>query len=112
MTKLTRHPAGHPVVFTNPTTHQPFQGQILDEVWAREPEEFPPVAPASHGWREGAFVAQLIKWSTGEQSVRITYYLRPEGGGPDTWYFGGQYAPSIELDEFRSFLEKLLQKGW
>jgi hypothetical protein len=44
--------------------------------------------------------------------VEIGYYLRPEGGGPNTWYFGGQYAASIGLDEFRCLLNKLQQKRW
>jgi hypothetical protein len=61
MAKLTRHPPGYPVVFTNPTTGEPVQGQILEEVWALEPEEFPPVALSNDGWREAAFVAQLIE---------------------------------------------------
>jgi hypothetical protein len=112
MAKLLRHDPGHPVVFTNPETGQPEYGEILDEVWAREPEEFEGEAPSDGGWRQAAFVAQLIKWQNGYRSVRITYYLRPEGGGPGTWYFGGQYSPSMSLDEFRSLMTKLQTKGW
>lgn len=112
MAKPTRHSPGHPVVFTNPTTHEPIQGRIVEEVWATEPEDFPPIAPPNDGWREGAFVAQLIEWPGSYQSVRITYYLRPEGGGPDTWHFGGQFAASMSLDEYRSLLGKLQQKRW
>ena len=112
MAKLSRHPAGYQVVFTNPTTGAPEYGQILDEVWAKEPDQFGPTALPDAGWREGAFVAQLIKWKHGHQSVRITYYLRPEGGGPDTWYFGGQYSPSMDLNEFRELFGKLRSKDW
>jgi hypothetical protein len=112
MAKLTKHPPGYPVVFTNPTTGEPVQGQIVDEVWATEPDEFGPVASANDGWREGAFVAQLIEWPDGYRSVRITYYLRPDGTGPDTWYFGGQYSASMGLDEYHSLIGKLQQKHW
>ncbi len=112
MAMLCRHQRGYPVVFTNPTTGEPTTGQILDEVWAKEPEGFPETAPENNGWREGAFVAQLIEWPDGDRSVRITYYLRPEGGGPNTWYFGGQYAPSMSLDYYQSLLKKLHEKNW
>lgn len=107
MAKLFRHPPGWPVTFTNPTTGEPCQGHIVDEVWAREPDEFLDYAPANDGWREGAFVAQLIEWEDKYRSVRFTYYLRPEGGDSKSWYFGGQYAPSMSLDDYRSLLAKL-----
>ena len=56
MAKLTRHPPGHPVTFTNPTTGDPIQGRIVDEVWAVEPDDFGPLAPDTNdGWREAAF---------------------------------------------------------
>jgi hypothetical protein len=29
------------------------------------------------------------------------------GAGPDTWYFGGQYASSMGLDDYRSLLGKI-----
>jgi hypothetical protein len=81
-------------------------------VWAREPEEFGQFAPLNDGWREAAFVAQMIDWGGGYRSVRFTYYLRPEGGGPESWYFGGQYAPSMSLDEYRTLLLKLGAAAW
>jgi len=112
MAKLQKHPVGYPVTFTNPTTGEPVSGRILDEVWAREPQDFSETAPHDDGWRQGALLAQLIEWPGGYRSVRITYYLRPEGGGPDTWYFGGQYAPSMSLDDFHTIMTKLLQKAW
>jgi len=113
MAKLTRHPPGHPVTFTNPTTGDPIQGRIVDEVWAVEPDDFGPLAPDTNdGWREAAFVAQLIEWPEAYRSVRFTYYLRPQGGGSGSWYFGGQYAASMSLEEYRSRLGKLQQKRW
>lgn len=112
MARLRRHAEGHPVKFRKPGGGQQAAGQILDEVWAREPEEFAERAPANDGWREAAFVAQLIDWGGGYRSVRVTYYLRPEGGGPDGWYFGGQYAASMSMEEYRSLLNRLNAKAW
>ena len=112
MAKLTKHPPGYPVVFKNPTTGKAARGSIVDEVWALDPEEFDDVAIAHDGWREGAPVAQLIEWANGDKSVRITYYLRPHGGGADAWYFGGQFAATMDIDAYRSLLNKLKQRNW
>lgn len=110
---LRKHPVGYPVTFKNPTTKEPFVGLILDEVWAKEPGDFAPTAPTENaGWREGAHVAQLIEWPNGNRSVRITYYLRPEGGDSDSWYFAGQYSSSMPIEDFRSLFDKLEQKDW
>jgi hypothetical protein len=106
MSKLVPH-IGNQVTFTNPTTGEPHRGRILDEIWAQEPFEFPSVAPSDAGWREGAFVTQLIEWDGGHRSVRFTYYLRPERGGEEAWYFAGQYAPSMDLAAYQSLLTKL-----
>ena len=53
MARLSKHAAGYPVVFTNPTTGEPTHGKILDEVWATDPDNFAPTAPPNDGWREG-----------------------------------------------------------
>ena len=106
MAELTSH-IGNRVTFTNPTRREPEYGLIQDEIWAREPNEFADIAPPDNGWREGAFVVQLIRLNDGYRSIRFTYYLRPEGGGRNTWYFGGQYAPSMGLDDYRSLLGKI-----
>ena len=114
MGKLFKHnPPNDQVTFTNPTSSEPVQGRILEEVWAIEPECFGAEAPHSDGWREPAFVVQLIEWQPDNfRSVRFTYYLRPEGGGPHSWYFGGQYAPSMGLEEYVSLMDKLKNKDW
>ena len=83
MGRLQRHPPGCTTVrFTNPTTRQKETGRILAEVWSKEPETFTEAAPENYGWREAAFVAQLIEWANNYRSVRITYYVRPAGAGP------------------------------
>ena len=112
MGKLERHPKGYHVTFKNPATGKLVRGQILDEVWAREPENFADTAPSNDGWREGAHVAQFIDWGQGYRSVWIAYYLRPESGGPDTGYFGGQYSSLMSLKDFRALRRKLCKKGW
>jgi hypothetical protein len=109
---LKRHAPGHPVTFSNPTTKTPVIGHIQDEVWVTEPERFERTAPKNGGWRQAAFLAQLIDWEDGHESVRFTYYLRPEGGGPSSWYFGGQYSPSMSLREFRLLVSKIAKTGW
>ena len=98
-------------MFTN-TTGTLVSGRVLDEVWAREPEDFSEIACPNGGRPEGAFVAQLIEWVSPwppdvHRSVRITHWLRPEGGGPDTWYVGGVYPGSMSLDRYRALVDKL-----
>ena len=100
------------VTSSNPSTGEPVVGRIVDEVWAKEPNQFANLAPADEGWRESAFVAQLIEWPGGYRSVRITYYLRPEGSGENSWYFGGQYSSSMDLEQYRSLMAKLSEKHW
>lgn len=110
MGKLGR--PGRTVTFRHPDTGEKVVGKIIDEAWAIEPDEFEEYAPENYGWRQGAFVAQLVEWPEAGPRVRITYYLRPEGGGAETWYFGGQYSASMSLDEFRSLMRKLAAKNW
>ena len=115
MGKLIRHPVGHKVTFRKPGTGEIVIGKILDEVWLREPEEFLPVAPPSNGWREGAPVIQLIEWPPSEggvKEVRFTYYVREEGQDADSWHFGGQYALSLNVEDYRTIMEKLQAKAW
>jgi hypothetical protein len=112
MAKLRRHSPGHPVNFRNPTTQVPVVGSIVDEVWIQEPDSFAAHASANGGWREAAFVAQLIQWPGNELRVRITYYLRPEHGGADSWYFGGQYAPSMGVEQLKTLIAKLIEAKW
>ncbi len=112
MGALVRHPKGTPVSMANPTTGKLDVGRILAEVWPRAPEDFADTAPVASGWREAAFVAQLIAWLDGSRTVRITYYVRKEGGGPDAWTFGGQDAPIMPIEVYRLMLEQLVDVLW
>ena len=112
MAELRRHPKGHPVRFKNPTTGEYTEGCcVLEEVWATAPESFKRSAGKNAGWRQPAFLAQLIDWY-GTRRVRVTYYVRPEGGGRNSWKFAGQYSPLMSLKEFRSLLKGLKNKRW
>jgi hypothetical protein len=99
------------VTFRNPTTGEPESGRVLDQIWAKDREEFCETAPESGGWREVAHTAQLIEWPDGNKSVRITYWARKSGGGPSDWYFAGQFASSIDLPDFHRFLARLCKRA-
>ena len=110
---LFRHPPGYQVKFTNPTTRQPVYGRIIDEVWATDPGEFQEYASDDGtGWREAAFLAQLMDWGDNTLRVRITYYVRPAGSDSVAWKFGGQYAPSMSLEECRAIVEGITERNW
>jgi hypothetical protein len=100
---------GRPLSFRNPTTGKRGEGEIVDYVWAKMPEKFAHIAPKNDGWREAAYVAELIKWS-GASFVRFTYFVRKEG--TKNWRFGGQYSPFMPLRDFRSLFSGLKRKHW
>jgi hypothetical protein len=97
----------------NPETGEKLNCKILDEVWAIEPEAFPRRAPkrGQEGWRQAAFVAELLEWD-GTTRIRITYWQRRPGSRPNDWSFGGQYAPMMRPDEYRALMRKLRCKHW
>ena len=97
--------------FKHPDTGEPLQCQILDRVWIKEPQSFARFAPkkGSYGWRQAAFVVQLIDWD-GHKKVRFTYYLRRPGTG--NFYFGGQFSPVMSIREYRAMMKKLSRKKW
>jgi hypothetical protein len=100
------------VCFANPDTNEPVVGRVLEHVWAKEPEEFEEIAPEDGGWRQTAGAAQLIEWPDGHKSVRFTYWARKAGTDSASWYFAGQYALSLGLEEFRSLTEALRLRAW
>ena len=112
MGRLQKHPPGHPTGFKNPTTGAKELGEIVDEVWLREPDDFDQVAPDNSGWREAAFLAQRLKYPDGYRAVRITYYVRSTGQGADDWRFAGQYAPTMPEQDFKLFFNKIAAAGW
>ena len=97
--------------FTNPKTKEKLECSVSDQVWPVEPRSFPKYAPQGYGWKQPAFVAQLIKWD-GEKRVRITYWVRNEKEGSDKWRFGGQFSPLMTLREYRAMMKKLNRKNW
>lgn len=113
MGQLRKHEKGHLVGFTNPTTRRHAFGSLVDEVWAVNPDDpsFQETAPDNEGWRQGAFLAQLVDWD-GEKRVRFTYYVRRAGSGPNDWHYGGQYAASMSVDECRRLVEQIQERGW
>jgi hypothetical protein len=98
-------------IFTNPETGEKMECSIEDQVWPVEPGSFPRYARKGYGWKQPAFVAQLLNWD-GEKRVRITYWVRDAGGGPNDWRFGGQFSPMMTLREYRALMKKLNQKNW
>src|SRR5215469_9033958 len=116
MGRLRRHTTER-MRITNPKRGERDEvgAEIIDECWLREPEAFAGVADTEltrEGWRESAFVAQLLEWPSGERGVRITYYARPYLGDSTSWRFAGQYAPIVSLQESRDWLHKLQAKIW
>lgn len=114
MGKLMRHPRGSKVYFKNPTTKESEQGIIVDEIWLPEPESFGEVAESyDQGWLETAFVAQLVEWSPGVENrgMRIIYYTRRGGRGPNAWVFA-QFAPSMTVEDCRYIFQAMQDRGW
>ncbi len=80
-------------------------GKIVDEVWANKKLN------ASHrrrrksvnDWGDYSFCAQLIKWESGEHSIRLAYYRRR--AGEERW----QYASQMTVDTGWKTIKALLQ---
>lgn len=103
---------GNSVSIKNPTTGEPSGGYIADLVWVYEPHEFGEAAEESdQGWLETAFMAQLIRWATGEQAIRFCYYTRRPGLDHNGWVYA-QFAPIMSLEETRVLLKKIEDRGW
>ena len=112
MGRLSKHPRGYATWFKNPRTGQKERGEVIDEVWVRDPEQFEEVAPDDNdGWNQGAFVAQLIEWGPNNRRIRIAYYTRRPGGGPKDWVFA-QFAPSMSLEECGALFRGMQEEGW
>ena len=109
MSKLSRHKFAS---FKNPTTRCLETAKIVDEIWTIEPELLPEICPGDDdGWLEGVFVAQLMEWPSGFRSIRIAYWTRRPGKGSDGWVFA-QYAPSMNLEQYRILTNGIQDRGW
>lgn len=110
--RLCRHVPNGRVVFKHPQSQTQVTGNVIDEIWAREPEDYPEVSvSAEEGWLESAFAAQLVDWGGGHLRIRFVYYTRRPGRGPADWVFA-QFAPSLSLEDCQALLDKIQQKGW
>jgi len=101
------------VSFTDPGSGQKEWGEIIDDVWEPEPSTFGPQCAADGtGWGEYAFTAQRIKWKSGEEQIRVTYYRRAPGGGESDWRFAGQWSPTTEAETWQALIIKMRTKEW
>lgn len=88
-------------------------GTVIDEVWADPPlkDQPPRTASGPSDWGDYAFLAQLIQWKEGGQSVRLGYYRRP--AGQKHWRFGSQMSVTITATGMEPFLRSILaKKAW
>lgn len=109
MGKLARHKDAS---FTNPTTGEKEWAKVLDEIWTVQPEDLPEICPGhDDGWLETVFVAQLIGPPNGVRQIRICYWTRRPGLGPDGWVFA-QFAPVMGLQECRHIFDGIRERGW
>jgi hypothetical protein len=109
MGRLSRHQFAH---FKNPTTHKLETVKVLDEIWTVEPERVPETCPGNEdGWLETVFVAQLIELTNSHRQIRICYFTRRPGLGPDGWRFA-QYAPLMSPDQCRTIVDGIRDRGW
>lgn len=85
-------------------------GTIVDEVWA-DPEinRSPPrKANPADDWGDYSVCAQLIRWDSGEHSIRLAYYRRRVG--ESYWRFGSQMTVNSEWTTIKQLLERTLAK--
>jgi len=94
---------GKPVVFSPPDAvgeADKRYGTVIDEVWTEV------IPDKEWGWY--IYTSQLIEWTDGTRSIRLTYYYQAEGA--KSWRFGGQYSledkPSVILNLIRNTLAK------
>jgi hypothetical protein len=95
---------GNPVKFSPPVgvgKAAKYNGIIKDEVWGR--------VCYDKEWGFYIYTSQLIEWSAGGTSVRMTYYYQREGSGQ--WRFG-QYSIEDSPEIIREILEATLKKNW
>lgn len=96
---------GNVVSFTPPksvTGASSLTGKIVDEVWSEVYYDL------AWGWY--IYTSQLIEWTAGGKSIRITYYYYPPNGS--NWIFGGQYSIEDDPRIINDLLKATLAKKW
>ena len=85
-------------------------GTVVDEVWADPEINRSPSREANPAadWGDYSFYAQLIKWDSGEHSIRLAYYRRRVG--ESHWRFGSQMTVNSEWTTIKQLLERTLAK--
>jgi len=56
------------------------------------------------------FFAQLVEWGPNNRRIRVGYYTRRPGGGPNDWVFA-QFAPSMSLEECPAVFRGVQERG-
>jgi len=71
----------------------------------------PRPANAADDWGDYSFCSQLIKWDSGEYSIRLAYYRRRIG--EDWWEFASQTTVSSDWRTIKELLGlTLAKKSW
>lgn len=89
---------------------RPVPGIIVDEVWADPEVNSRPPRPSSGptDWGDYSFCAQLIRWSSGEHSIRLAYYRRR--AGENYWEFASQMTVSSDWRTIQLLLRRTLAR--
>jgi hypothetical protein len=85
-------------------------GTVVDEVWAVPEINDAPSRPAGdpNDWGDYSFCAQLIKWESGEHSIRLAYYRRR--AGEDHWEYASQTTVNSDVRTIKVLLERTLAR--
>jgi hypothetical protein len=64
-----------------------------------------------HDWGDYSFASQLIRWDSGEHSIRLAYYRRRTG--ENHWEFASQMTVNSDPATIKLLLERTLaQAAW
>jgi len=83
-------------------------GTIVAEVWADPSVNDLPPRPMDdpHDWGDYSFASQLIRWDSGEHSIRLAYYRRRTG--ENHWEFASQMTVNSDPATIKLLLERTL----
>ncbi len=86
-------------------------GVIVDEMWVDEPVNTSPPRPrrSTDDWGDYSFCAQLIKWDSGDHTIRLAYYRRRPG--EDWWEYASQNTVDSGWRTIKTLLENTSAKS-